>query len=85
MTYLTQTRASPSRRSRYGVVLTPTVVNQDHTDLVAAIHITQSDNTKTPLSIHSGEKHTSGDIQGCSVLGKALKTPSLLEAYTALK
>jgi len=66
-------------------MLTPTVVKQDQTDLIAATHTTQSDNPKTPLSIHSGEKHTTGDILGCSVLGKALKTLSLLEAYTALK
>lgn len=85
MTYVTHTCASPSRRARYGIVLTPTVVNQDQTDLVAATHITQSDNPKTPLSIHSGEKHTIGDVLGCSVLVKALKTLSLLEAYTALK
>lgn len=85
MTYLTQTCASPSRRARYGVALTLTAVNQDQTDLVAATHITQSDNPKTPMSIHSGEKHTIGDILGCSVFGIALKIPSLLEAYTALK
>jgi hypothetical protein len=35
--------------------------------LVAATHITQSDIPETSLSINSGEKHTTGDILGCSV------------------